>query len=332
MENIDSDTKPLVSILVVSFNTKGLLKRCLEELLNEVNDVPSEIIVVDNASKDGSADMVTEAFPEVKLIRSPVNLGFAAANNLGFKACEGKFIVLLNSDAFIRSGGLKIALDKIQKDPWVGLGGAKLVGEDDAWQPSFRQFPSLWNEFLQLSGLADRFPQSKFFGKYNHTCDDQNKSTETDWVPGAFAIMPRQVIEKIGFFDEQFFLYYEEVDLCKRIQQAGFKIAYWPEVVVTHLGGASAMTVLQQSVTSKANQLVLWSFRSQFLYYRKHHGRCYAWLVYRFQVLWHALRKLKNWAHADKREESDRWQALIRQAWVDTQGGAVSPDRPWKLM
>lgn len=326
MEIVMPDTKPLVSLIIVSFNTKGLLKRCLEDISREVQDMFAEIMVVDNASRDNSADMVAHEFPKVKLIRSPINLGFAAANNLAFKSSEGKYIVLLNSDAFIHSGGLKKALNRIQSSPQIGMGGARLVGEDSSWQPSSRRFPSLLNEFLQLSGLAERYPQSKLCGRYNRTCEDQDRISETDWVPGAFAVIPRCVLEKVGFFDEDFFLYYEEVDLCRRMKKAGFKVEYWPDVVVTHVGGASAKII---SPTSKANQLVLWALRSQFLYYRKHHGFFYTWMVYHCEKLWHRVRVLKNYKNIEKKNESIRHLALLEQAWQDTQGGTSSPAKPW---
>ncbi|MBL8149219.1 MAG: glycosyltransferase family 2 protein, partial [Blastocatellia bacterium] len=178
-----------LSVVIVSFNTRDLLRECLNSFFQEVGSISHEVIVVDNASKDGSADMVESEFPSVKLVRSSVNLGFAAANNRAFPLASGKYILLLNSDAFLRPGALQKALQYMEQEPNIGLGGARLVGSDDSWQPSARMFPSLLNELLMLTGLAAKYSKSKFFGRADRTWADQNQRAEVDWVPGAFAII-----------------------------------------------------------------------------------------------------------------------------------------------
>ena len=158
--------------------------------------VASEIFVVDNLSRDGSADMVAAEFPQVRLIRSDCNLGFAAANNRAFEIASGKYIVLLNSDAFLQPGALRRAVEYMDADPRIGLGGARLVGRDGSWQPSARLFPSLLNDFLTLSGLAARYPAFAFFGRFDRTWADQDVAAEVDWVPGAFSIIRAAVLHK----------------------------------------------------------------------------------------------------------------------------------------
>ncbi len=322
---------PLVSFVIVSFNTRDLLRDCLASLFERTQLSGAEVYVVDNASRDGSADMVAVEFPAVHLIRSSVNLGFAGANNRALPKVEGRYVVLLNSDAFLKAGALEAAIAHMEREPQVGVGGARLVGSDGCWQPSARLLPSPLNLFLTISGLSARFPQSRICGRADRSWADQNVAADVGWVPGAFAIMRRDVLRSIGYFDESFFLYYEEVDLCKRFLAAGYAVRYWPDVEVIHLGGQSSRTVDTVRFTAIGSQLTLWQFRSAFLYYRKHHGRI-AWVAKEVERQWHRLRNLKNKCFAsngDKVHDSQSLLHLLEQAWHETSGGKVSPSRPW---
>lgn len=325
---------PVVSIVIVSFNTRELLCECLNSAQHEAQSLDHEVIVVDNASRDGSAEMVAAKFPAVRLIRSDVNLGFAAANNRAFAVAQGRYVVLLNSDAFMRPGALDLAVALMEAHPHVGLGGARLVGRDGGGQPSARMFPSLLNDLLTLSGLAARFPQSPFFGRVDRTWADPREACAVDWTPGAFAILRRAVLDEIGAFDEDFFLYYEEVDLCRRIKQAGYAIWYWPQIEVIHYGGESSKTLKRLTLSATGSQLTLWRMRSALLYYRKHHGALSAWAAMQLETLWHRLRVWRNArrAQADaeaKAQESLTIIQLMQQAWRETAGGRRSPARPW---
>lgn len=325
---------PDVSIVIVSFNTRDLLRECLKSLERQSAGTSKEVIVVDNTSRDGTADMVANEFPQVKLIRSDINLGFAAANNAAFPHCIGKYVVLLNSDAFLRSKALQRAMAYMDADETIGLGGARLVGPDDCLQPSARMFPSLLNDFLTLSGLAARFPRSRFFGRFDRTWADPDQVADVDWVPGAFSIVRRSALEETGFFDEKFFLYYEEVDLCRRIRAAGYKVRYWPDVVVVHLGGESSKTVGDVVFSKSGSQLALWRIRSALMYYRKHHGSTGAWQAWQLERSWHALRARKNSQRqgdrvSHKASESRLLITLLDTAWQETSGGRISPPRPW---
>ncbi len=329
-----SDEALDASIVVVSFNTRELLRECLLTVQREAVGVSYEVIVVDNASNDGSPEMVASSFPWVRLIRSQENLGFAAANNCAFAAAQGRYLVLLNSDAFPRPGALRRAVTHMDAAPHVGLAGARLVGRDDSWQPSARLFPSPLNDFLALSGLAAKFPRSRFFGRVDRTWADPLQPAAVEWTPGAFAIIRRAVLEQVGHFDERFFLYYEEVDLCRRIRAAGHKVWYWPDVVVVHLGGESSKTVKHLTLASSGSQLMLWRMRSALLYYYKHHGVCCAWLARSLETVWHAVRALRHVHSRDperqaKAEESRAIAILMRKAWQETHGGRVAPERPW---
>lgn len=321
-----------VSVVIVSFNTRELLGECLTSVYQQ-EGVSMEVLVVDNASRDGSARMVLENFPRAIVTASRSNLGFAGANNAAFARARGRYIVLLNSDAFLRPDTLRQAVAMMDADPGIGLLGGLLVGRDGSWQPSARLFPSVINDLLTITGLAARFRHSRIFGRVDRTWADPKENASTDWVPGAFSVVRRDVLEAVGRFDERFFLYYEEVDLCRRIKAAGFRISYRPELEVTHIGGESSRTMTRLSLSSSGAQLSLWRMRSQLLYYRKHHG-WKARLAMLAETTWHRLRMLRQARRNDeashaKREESRAVIHLFQRAWDETRGGRVCPARPW---
>lgn len=325
---------PDLSVVVVSYNTRDLLRRCLAGALAEADLLDLEVIVVDNASSDGSAAMVANEFPRVRLVASGENLGFAAANNLAFGLCRGRHVLMLNPDAVARRGALVRAVQRLDASPRVAAAGARILGPDGSLQPSARRFPSLLDEALTLTGLAARYPRSRFFGRFDRTWADPLQEAPVDWVPGAFLIVKREVLDEVGRFDEAFFLYYEEVDLCRRIRAAGHEIRYWPDLVVEHIGGASSKTQDSMAVSRKGTQLTLWRMRSALLYWRKHHGAVTAWAAATLESAFHRLRAQRHAGAADadrrqRHEESARQVALMARAWADTGGGRVSPSRPW---
>jgi GT2 family glycosyltransferase len=330
---ISLSSRPDVSILIVSFNTRGVLRESLESIERESPGLVVEISIVDNHSSDGSPEMIEQEFPHVRLLRSDVNLGFGAANNAALEGCRGRYIVLLNSDAFLTPDSLRLAVKHMDDNPRAGLGGGKLVGRDYSWQPSARMFPGILSDFSVMTGLASRYPKSKLFGHFDRTWADQSLPSEVDWVPGAFSIIRSDVIEKLGFFDPAFFLYSEEVDLCKRIQSAGYQIWYWPDIIVIHIGGESSRQVKSLEMSSTGAQLVLWRMRSTLLYYRKHH-RWKAWLEKNMELALYRLTALRNSFSKNPRRmsrarENQNLAALMQRAWKETNGGRVSPPRPW---
>jgi GT2 family glycosyltransferase len=334
MDDSSTSSVPDISVVIVSYNTRELLRECLGTVAREAEGTSHEIIVVDNASSDGSPDMVLNDFRQVNLIRSNINLGFAGANNRGFAQAHGRYVVLLNSDAFLRPGALRLSLRHMDAHPEVGLGGGRLVGRDDSWQPSARMFPSLFNDLLMLSGLAARYPNSRLFGRADRTWANPLEAAAVDWLPGAYVIVRREVLERVRYFDERFFLYYEEVDLCRRIKAAGYAIWYWPDIVTVHLGGGSSKTINHLQMSGAGSQLTLWRMRSELLYYRKHHHACGAWCCAALETSWHRMRAWRNATFASgsseaKVQESRRVIMLMKQAWRDTLGGTISPPRPW---
>ncbi|MDD5274116.1 MAG: glycosyltransferase family 2 protein, partial [Methylovulum sp.] len=310
-----------LSVFIVTYNSAPQLRPCLDSLRAQtLGDI--EIIVVDNASRDDTVAIVRNDYPEVQLLANPSNLGFANANNLALTVAHGRYVVLLNPDAVIPPDTLQQAVKLMEKTPDAGMGGGLLQGPQGEWQPSARQFPSLLNEALVLSGLAGRFPKSRFFGRFDRSWADPSVAAVVDWVPGAFAILRRSLLTEIRLFDSRFFLYYEEVDLCRRIHDANFNVYYWPELVITHIGGASSETVDDLAFSSSGKQLTLWRMRSQLLYYHKWHGRFYGRLVKTLEQTWHRCRAWRNARrNPAKAAESRHIVQLWQQAWQETQGG-----------
>lgn len=331
--NIDCD----VTILLVSFNTCALTRQCLHELYAEIARMQRprtvEVLVVDNASRDDSAAMIEREFPAVHLMRTTENLGFAGGNNLGMQQARGRHLLLLNTDAFFAPGALEVALDSFEADQNIGVLGARLVGRDGSSQPSARSFHSLWMDAITLSGLASRFPRSTIFGAPDRTFADPLLPADVDWVPGAFFLLRRTALEQTGLFDADFFLYYEEVDLCRRMIAAGYKVRYEPRVIVTHWGGESSRQIHERTVVDRNAQVVLWRMRGTLLYYRKHYGM-QARLACMLETLLYRLRIVRNRSskHVWRREralEARLLLSLMQRAWRETNGGRISPPQPW---
>lgn len=214
-----------LSIIVLSFNTKDITDECLRRLRS------SEVIVLDNASTDGSPEMIEKKYPWVKLIKSPVNTGFAKGNNLAMRESNNPIVLFLNSDCFVEEDTLEKALLYFKNHSCDVL-GVKLTFENGKFQPSAGNLPNPFNAVLWIFGLANSFhPKSKDFFE---------KERQVGWVTGAFFMVKQEVLDKAGGFDESIFMYMDEVDLCKRINMMGFKICFTPDIAVTHLHRASS--------------------------------------------------------------------------------------------
>ena len=260
-----------VSIIIVSWNTKEILRDCLNSIKQNAGDVIYEIIVVDNASKDSSTEMVKKNFPQVKLIESKVNLGFAAANNVGIKAASGDFLLLLNSDTVVLDKAIEKTYSFIKEQSDVGAVGCKVLNSDNTLQYSCFRFPSLLNVILTLTCLRKVFPQNRFFGREHYSWWDYNEMREVEAISGCFMFIPRVTIKKIGMMDESYFMYAEEADLCWRIKRAELKILFFPDASIIHLGG--------QSTRQKKLEMYLSLERSIVKFIKRREGFIAGWLV-----------------------------------------------------
>lgn len=259
-------SSPDVSILLVAYNCEQLLPR-LAAALDQSLGVSFEVLVVDNASRDGSASWIKKHRPDWRLIENTQNVGFGRANNQLLPLVKGQHVLLLNTDAFVQAETLRISLSYLESHPEVGLLGVQLTGDDGTAQPSARFFPTPWNLFLRRSGL-DRLASNS--NRVDLPEWRISVPTECDWVPGCYYLIQGKCLAEVGLFDERFFLYYEEVDHCRRVKAAGFKIHCTPDTKVVHLGGASAQS--EGALTAGGRQLLTLQIESELLYIRKHFG------------------------------------------------------------
>lgn len=282
-----------LSIVIVSFNTNELTHQCLACVRDHGGEVKHEVIVVDNASSDGSADMVETEFPEVTLIRQTVNKGFAGGNIPGMKKAEGRYILLLNSDAFIAGGVLSKTLAYMDANPRVGILGCRLTNPDGSLQPSARSLPGPINKFFHISGLAARFPSSRIFGKVDYTWWDHSTPRKVGWVVGAFFMIRRRTMEVIGLLDDGYFLYFEEIDYCLSAHRAYWDVVFYPDASVVHLGGQSTLKTPGRISTHGRQSLAI-RITSEFRYYTKCYGLFRLLAAASVEYLWNALIRLKH--------------------------------------
>lgn len=256
-----------VSIIFVSYNTADMTKKAIHLVKASQHDLEIEIFVVDNASRDESSRLVAEEFPDVHLISNQINVGFGRANNQILPHYHGRYVLLLNTDAFVESDTLQKTFEFMEQHPDTGILGVKLLGRDGVLQPSCRYFPTPFNIFLNKTGLFKWLPSVQLVDDMTW---DHNAVRECDWVPGCYYLIRKEVVERVGLFDPRYFLYYEEVDHCYATKQAGWKVTYFPDAPVVHIGGESAKT--DHAISSVSRQVSALQIESELLYFRKNLG------------------------------------------------------------
>ena len=229
-----------LSIIIVNYNVKEFLQNLIHSIEKASLNLTKEIIIVDNASDDGSVEFIREKFPQAKLIANQKNLGFGKANNIGLKQASGKYILLINPDTLVAEDTFEKMIKFFESNPEAGLAGCKILNPDGSLQLACRRsFPGPWTSFTKVTGLSSLFPNNKVFARYNLTYLDENKTYEVDAISGSFMMMLKEVYAKVGGFDEQFFMYGEDLDLCYRIQKSGFKVYYVHSTQIIHYKGES---------------------------------------------------------------------------------------------
>ncbi len=266
-----------LAIVVLNFNTRDYLRRCLTSIYASRGDFAFDVCVVDNASSDDSADMVRAEFPQVRIIQSPVNGGFPYGNNLGLRvygfgqetaqaiASQPRYALTLNPDTVLPPDALATMLDFMASHPQAGAAGPKLVLEDGSLDLACRRsFPTPQVSFYHMTGLSKLFPRHPTLARYNLTYLDPDQVAEVDSVEGAFMLVRREAIRQAGLLDEEFFMYGEDLDWAYRITQAGWKVYYNPAVTVLHVKRAA-------SRHSRRAQREF--YRAMSIFYYKHYAR-----------------------------------------------------------
>ncbi len=272
---------PILSIIIVNWNTQELLQNCLYSIYNTDIKTSFEIIVVDNASSDGSVVMLKEKFPFLQIVTNKENVGFARANNQAIKMVKGKYILLLNPDTIILKGSLDKMCKFMKQHSDVGVVGCKVLGGNGLAQRSWCGFPTAFKEFLHAIMLGKALDSLKIkkFGKILYKISKSNFArymdtaapTEVDIILGACLMVRKETIDEIGLLDENFFMFIEEGEWCYRIKQHGWKIYFFPGATIIHLGGEST----KQNIGS----MILSRYKSLFHFFKKHHGSFYYYIV-----------------------------------------------------
>jgi GT2 family glycosyltransferase len=273
--------QPRVSIILVNYNGGDVIIDCLSSIFEQLPRSDIEVIVVDNASLDGSPDIIAAKFPDVHLLQQPTNVGFGAANNRGVEQAQGDYVWLLNSDTLLTHDLLPTLMAKLQHYPDVGIVGPRLLNPDGSFQLSTAYAIGLWGEFRTLCEVRQyRRPENRPALAARYQTD-----RIVDIVVGAAMFMTRSLYETIGGFDETFFMYFEESDVCQRVRNLGYKILYTPEVSVIHIGG--------YSVAQAAGKMAKTYRQSQRYYYQKHRPRWEQWVLDQYL-------RLKQWRQVQR--------------------------------
>jgi hypothetical protein len=294
-----------LSVVILNWNTRDLLKQSLTSILATACEIQLQVIVVDNASEDDSREMVRELFPTVTLIANPINTGFGAGNNLALPAAIGRYVLFLNSDTIVTQGALDAIVAYADANPDLGIIGPKLLNGDNTLQYSCRSYPNLGTGFFRNTPLGRLFPKNHFTSDYLLAVYDHATPRDVDWVSGAALVMRRSLIDRIGAFDEDYFMFCEDVDLCWRVNHTAialdgetgrvgdgetekpfpspggrgrggrvgttWRVSYFPDAIIYHLIGKS---------TDLAPTRMTYEFhRSQHLFYKKHYAAATPWLI-----------------------------------------------------
>jgi GT2 family glycosyltransferase len=253
-----------LSIVIVAWNCKEFLRECLDSLAAYRHDPETEIIIVDNASRDGTLELVCDCYPEASLIQSDENLGFPRGTNVGLRRSSGKYVCLVNPDVRVLDGCIQRMLDYMKENPRVGLLGPQMLCADGTAGRSYMGAPTLWNLFCRALALDTVFPNSKLFGGFLMLYLDRSRISEVDILNGWFWMTRREALDEVGFLDESLFMYADDLDWSKRFRAKGWRVVYFPEAESIHFGGGTtARAPVRFSVEMQ---------RANFQYWKKNYG------------------------------------------------------------
>lgn len=253
-----------ISVVIVAWNAWHCLQPCLESIEKAPPRRSMEVLVVDNASSDGTSAMVATRFPWVKLIKSPENLGFSRGNNLGIRQCQGRYIALVNPDIIVLPGCLDALADFLDENSKVGNVGPRVFNPDMTQQSTCRRFPTLWNNFCSATGFATRFKRSRFLAGEHMFYFPHDRTLSVDVLVGCFSFIRREAFDSVGLLDERLFMYGDDVDWCRRAWKAGWRVVFYP--------GARAIHDRGKTTASYPVHFALAQQRSVLYYWKKHHG------------------------------------------------------------
>ena len=237
-----------LSIIIINYNTKKFLEECLKSVFEKMKNIDYEVILTDNGSSDGSAEMVKANFPQVKFIENDENLGFSKANNQGIRISKGRYVLLLNNDTLVLDDDFDKVIKFMDENKDIGILGCRINNPDDSLQVSCYKLPSMWEMFTHYTWLTRLFPNSRWVGDYRRW--PHNEIKEVGFVIGAFFLIRREVLDDIGLLDEGFFLNAEESEYSLRAKKAGWKTVFYPDFRIIHYGGQTKKDMKDKAIIS----------------------------------------------------------------------------------
>ncbi len=286
----NSTTAIDLSIIVVACSVRELMEECFSAIKNSLDHLNKQVIYVDNGSTDDTVAMVRANFPDTLIIESPTNLGFIRANNLGYPKATGKYVLMLNSDAFVGPNTLQESYDFLEQHSEAGVLGCRLIVRDGTMQPSARYFPTPWNIFLTQIGLVNH--RLSWLRGVDNLERDHTQIFECDWVPGCYLFVRKHIVDELAFFlREDFFMYFDDADLCLRIKRKDWKVYYYPNDVI-HLGGVNSAKLTE--ITEKGKQTEKYNLESEMIYFRQNYHIGYVLADFFFILVVALLRSVKK--------------------------------------
>lgn len=290
--------RPLLSICIVTLKSKNYLKNCLESIYAHCNHISYEIIVVDNHSEDGTLEMLQNDYPNVNVIANPSNLGYSRPMNQALRRAEGIYCAQLNPDTLVHPEAFEKMITFMDANSDVGICTPKVLNRDGTLQKQCRRSEARpWDVITYFTGLSRLFPKNKFFAGYLLTYLPEDEINAVEAVSGSCMLIRREVIDQIGYLDEDMFSYQEDTDFCFRARKAGWKVIYFPQASITHFGGYGGSRV-------KIYEAIYWWHKSYYLYYKKNLARDYFFLfnamIYLLMFLKFLMAVVVNYFRKDK--------------------------------
>jgi GT2 family glycosyltransferase len=271
-----------ISVVIVGWNAKRYLELCLDSLVKAPPRRSMEVFVVDNASTDGTCEMIEAKYPWVKLIKSAENLGFSRGNNVAIRQCQGRYIALVNPDVIVFPGCLDALADFLDQNRGVGNVGPRVFNPDMSMQSTCRRFPTLWNNFCSGMGLSTKFKNSRFFAGEHMFYFPHDRTLAVDVIVGCFSMIRRETFDAVGLLDENLFMYGDDVDWCRRARNAGWKVMFYP--------GGQAIHDRGKTTAPYPVRFALAQQRSVLYYWSKHHGFWGMMGIRGIMIFHHAIR------------------------------------------
>ena len=256
------ENENLISVIIISYDGIDYIKDCISSVIDSLESTAFEVIVVDNGSTDGTVELIKDKYPQVHQINNESNPGFARAVNQGLETAEGEFILILNQDTKIINRAIPKLAERMKQDNQIGTIGPKFISPEGTLQKSARSFPRYRDLFYEFSGLTYLFPESKIYSNWKMGWFDHQTEKTVDQPMGAALMIRRRVFVKVGYFDTNFPLFFNDVDYCRRVKQAGYENLYYPEAVVIHHVGASTR--------KRKAAMIMESHWAMYKYFRKY--------------------------------------------------------------